>query len=604
MSMSMGCYVGAYLTQAVVQVASLSPIQWSLLSAYAKYGYGPPPYVEPTYEDETFHPRLKLKLQQIVGFEEMEHSLRMQYVDAANEVFRFAYTRGRDEDDEQKGFYKIPLLRNRRIMDDPEGIDRIKIRISRAEYERANAILEAVGELERIARAIPYYELYCTVKKNLRRQFKVGLDDVVLVSIDRGGRLPCIILQRALNMPCMFSLKVDQGGRGLDEDRLLEFVSDGTLRDKHVLFVDSTVDSGRQIRVLERYFDDSNWRARLGHRSWSIVGSNDYAENLGHHLNVNWGVDPDRTFEDNPQLMGIDYAPGSHTKVVDFPSQAATDIRRCLLAVPDGYIYTTSDIDEQLATQREKWQQRQKERRAEHRRQVATEKATHRSETAQHRQRVKAADKADRLDRELRRITSSKRWQALKRASQSLPEETLPQAVQNGQAHEMHNVLIVGARQQNLPQATVDFVADNLGPHCSLFAGTPKGNPGAVLKAVLASQKVPQPEVRLYQTEHMRGQVDPAFGNSPVVFVGPDKHDVRYRMIDDSHAVLALGGEDGTLEEVLQALLSDKPTFIISGYGPVAAYVAGSKQLRKKKSLHICSSVAEAVQLILDASKA
>lgn len=604
MGMSLGLSMSLRQTQRLAIEVSLPPIQWSLLQAYMKYGAASPPYVEPTFEEEEFTPRLKLERQRIADFESLDHVERMMRIDEANEVFRFAYTQGTDyRSGEEKYYYKIPLLRVRNIMNDPNGIDRIKVKISRAEYECACAILEAVGEFERIARAIPYHELYRSVIKHLRH-YKTSIDNIVLVSVDRGGRIPCIILQRALNIESMYSLKVDQGGRGLDMDRLHEFANNGTLAGKHVLFVDSTVDSGRQIRALEPYFDSSDWQQKLGHRSWSIVGSNEYAQNLDHHQNINWGVDPDGTFEDDPKLMGIDYAPYDHTKVVECPSETSQAIRKCLLAVPDGYIYAADDINEQLDAQRKKWQQRQKERLAEHRKQVKEERAAHHQEVAKYHREKAVIDEAKKVERELERITSSKRWKQLKATNQTLPVEVLPEAAQNGQAHDLHNVLIVGSGHLDLPEATARFVADYLGAHCSLFAGTNDGNPGAVLKAVLDSEKVPQPEVRLYQPEYVRHQITGTFGNAPIVFVGPEKKDMRRQMISDSHVVLALGGSEGTLREVLMALRMGKPTVVIEGYGPVAAYVLGNKRFRKRANLKACYGVAQAVQTILDLSKA
>lgn len=604
MGMSQGLSQSIRQTQRMTIEISMPSIQWSLLQAYTKYGAAPPPYVEPTFEEEEFTPRLKLERQRIADFESLDHLERMKRVDEANELFRFAYTRGRDYNSgEEKYYFKIPLLRDRNIMNDPSGIDRIKIKISRAEYERACAILEAVGELERIARAVPYHDLYQAVVKHLRRGFKTSIDNIVLVSVDRGGRIPCIILQRALNFESMYSLKVDQGGRGLDMDRLREFAKNGTLTGKHILFVDSTVDSGRQIRALEPYFDSNEWKQKLGHHSWSIIGSNEYAQNLDHHQNINWGVDPDRTFEDDPKLMGIDYAPGDHTKVVECPSETSQAIRKCLLAVPDGFVYSATDINDQLDAQRKKWQQRQKERKAEHRKQVKEGKTAHQQEVTEYRQKKAVIDEAEKVERELERITASKQWQQLKATHQILPVEVLPEAVKNGQAHDLHNVLIVGSGRQDLPEATARFVADNLGAHCSLLAGTDDGNPGAVLKAVLNSEKVPQPEVRLYQPEYVRSTSVGTFGNTPVVFVGPEKKDMRRQMISDAHVVLALGGAEGTLREVLTALRMGKPTVIVEGYGPVAAYVLGSKRLRKRANLKACYGVAQAVQTILDASK-
>ncbi len=605
MGMSMGMSMSMRQTQSMqcIQV-SMPSVQWSLLQAYQTYGAAPPSYIEPTFEEGEFRPGLKLELQRIADFESLGHVERMKRVDAANKLFRFAYTRGKDYDSGQdKYYYKIPLLRDLNVMNDPNGIDRIKIKISRAEYERACAILRAVGELERIARAIPYHELYQSVVKHLRCDFKTCIDNIVLVSVDRGGRIPCIILQRALNLESMYSLKVDQGGRGLDEDRLCKFATNGTLAGKHVLFVDSTVDSGRQVRALTPYFESGDWKRKLAHESWSVIGSNEYGQNLDHHQNINWGVDPDQTFEDDPKLMGIDYAPGDHTKVVECPSETSQAIRKCLLAVPDGYVYSAADLGEQLDAQLKKWRQRQKERRAEHRKQVKEKKAAHQQEVTEYCRKKDAVDEAEQVERELERITSSERWKQLKATHQTLPVEVLPEAIQNGhQAHDLHNVLIVGSGRQDLPEATARFVADNLGAHCSLFAGTDDGNPGAVLKAVLNSEKVLQPKVRLYQPEYVRHQSTGTFGNAPVVFVGLEKKDMRRQMISDSHVVLALGGAEGTLREVLMSLHMGKPTVIVEGYGPVAAYVLSNKRLRKQENLKACYGVAQAVQTILELS--
>ncbi|MDP3771649.1 MAG: hypothetical protein Q8R16_05085, partial [bacterium] len=344
-------------------------------------------------------------------------------------------------------------------------------------------------------------------------------------------------------------------------------------------------------------FDDATWKSRLGHRSWSIVGSNEYARELARHRNVNWGVDPDTTFEDNPDLMGIDYAPGIHTKVVECPSATSEAIRRSILAVPDGWIYDADDIDEQIASQRQEWEQRQRERRAAHRQKVRKAKTEHRDDVTAYRQRRDAKRQRDRFERTVARITASSRWQ--RTLVQQRPEEALPAVVPNGTSHPFHNVLIVGRGQRDLSDASARFVADQLGPHCSLFAGTSTGNPGAVLQAVLASAKVPTPEVRLYQPEHTRHETRMPVGSIPVTFVGPEKDDMRRRMIADSHVVLALGGHEGTLREVLLALEMGKPTVLIAGYGSVPDCVLARARYRKMPNCIRCGSLAEAVATVL-----
>ncbi len=201
-------------------------IQWSLTQAFERGQAEPPPYVEPTFEEEEFTPRLKLVRSRIPLFDEVDdHGTRMFMIDDANEVFRYKYAQGYDEIEGEDGYYRIPLLRNYNV--NPEDIAEP---ISAAAFIRAQAIFAAVGEMERIARAVPYSKLYHSITMHLA-EMGARLEDTVIVSVDRGGRIPCIILMRALGLPTMQSLKVNQGGSGdgLDQDRLEEFAKNGTL---------------------------------------------------------------------------------------------------------------------------------------------------------------------------------------------------------------------------------------------------------------------------------------------------------------------------------------------------------------------------------------
>ncbi|MDO8624640.1 MAG: hypothetical protein Q7R47_01050, partial [Candidatus Diapherotrites archaeon] len=559
-------------------------------------GGGPPPYVEPSFDEEVFSPVVKLgDPQKIPGFDALSHVERMKVVDKANEVFRFTYATDRGGKKGETYYYKVPLHRNYEAH--PE---KIRVRITKRECDRGYAIVEAAGEIERIVRAIPYYGLYTAVKRHLREDYGVGLDDIVLVSVDRGGRIPCIVLQRALGLPTMHSLKVDQGGSGVDNEKLEQFAAEGTLRGKHVLFVDSTVDSGRQIEALKRHFDTKTMRTQLGFTSWSIVGSNDHNRNLSHHQNVDWGVDPDGTFEDKPSLMGIDYAPHSRTKVVDCPSQASEAIRRHILAVPNGMAFDFANVDRQIKTQFARWKAHQRERLKEHRQEVFKGHALHREEVRKFREERKKQSAVEKFENRLGRIVTSKRWRELRDRHQHLPVEQLPEIIPNGTTHAFHNILVVGRGTQNLPDVSARFLADNLGSHCSFFAGTPDGNPGAVLRAALASTRITTPEVRLYQPEHARGSAA-GFGGFPVTFVD-NKDDMRRQMIADAHAVLVLGGAEGTLREVLLSFDAGKPVVIIRGYGPVATYVLGTKRLASRSNCIVVENLRSAAEKILSMS--
>lgn len=555
MNMGMSLHLSQKLTQQLV--VSLPPMNWSLVSAFeqdAQHGFIFP---------------LTIKRNKLESFNTLEHEARMKRIDELNEMFRFAYTRGRDErTGKERNFYRIPLMRDYNIE-----IDDIKVRISRAEYERATAILENVGQMEWIARSVPYHALLTVVREYLTKEHEVSLDDTVVVGVDRGGRLPAIILSRALNHSEVFFLKVDQGGGQLDAERLEKFASDGTFRGKHVLFVDSTVDSGRQIEVLRRYFDDTKWQEKLGYRSWSIVGSNEHGQCLYKHLNINWGVNPDETFEDNPLLMGVDYAPGTQTKIVEVPSDTSEKIRKVILDVPNGYVFDLSDIEDQIAVQRKKLEEAEAEQKL-----------------------------YDEVEREWSRITATKSWQNAAAQAPTVSFNALPEAVPNGTPHSLHNILVVGSgREADITQSVAELIVDTLGPHHSFFAGTPNGNPGTILKTVL--QRVATPEVRLYQPGYRKGEVDDSYGGVPVVFVGPEKEDMRRQMVKDSHIALALGGAEGTLREVLLALKFGKSVVLVKGWGAIPTYLLASKKFSKSPQIKACDGVAEAMQTILDMTK-
>ncbi|MCX6739659.1 MAG: hypothetical protein NTZ49_00330 [Candidatus Parcubacteria bacterium] len=555
--MSMG--PGLSLRQSVSQQlrVSLPPTNWSLLQAFEEDG------------KRGFNYPLTIKRRRIDGFDELDHQAKMKLIDEHNQVFRFVYTRGKNKNGKSSYYFKIPLMRDFRV-----DIDKIKIRISKAEYERALAILDNVGQMERIARAIPYSTLLRQIKKHLKKEHAVSLKQTVIVGIDRGGRLPAIILGRALNHSKVFFLKVDQGGRGLDVDQLNHFVHEATFYKKHVLFVDSTVDSGRQIRALRGYFDQQEWQQKLGFKSWSIVGSNENGFNHENHLNINWGVNPDQTFEDNPQLMGVDYAPGSCTKVVEVPSETSEKIRKLLLDVPDGYIFDFSDIDEQICVIKKKNADLEKEEQL-----------------------------CQQAEEEYQKIIYSAKWQKRPFIGLTVSFADLPESIPIGAKHNGFNILISGnGRDIDIPQKVADLVADTLGPQHSFFAGTREGNPGMILRTIL--NRIAVPEVRLYQPGYKKDRIDASFGGVPVIFAGEDKEDMRTQMVRDSQLVFAFGGGEGTLKEILLALKLGKPVVLIKGWGGIPAYFLEQKDREKYYSLKICDSVTEAILAILEITKA
>ncbi len=579
------------LTQQAIVVA-MPPIQWSLVCAFNTGSIDPPPYVPPTYEEAEFSPRLKLELRRVDDFELLTHASRMCAVDTLNRVFRFAYARGRNAHDEEKGYYKIPLLRNRHV-----DADEIKVKITAAEYEYATAVCAAVGDLERIARAVPYYALYTTVLQHLKRM-GTTLSQTVLVAVDRGGRIPCLILQRALGVDVHYSIKVDQNGRGdgLDLERLTHFVDRAIVRGKHVLFVDSTVDSGRQIHVLRRYFDHPGWRDKLGHLGWSIVGSNEDGSSVAaNHTDLNWGVDPDVTFEDNPELMGVDYAPNQRTKTVECECVMSRAIRMRLLAVPDGYYYAAADVEEQLATQRAKWEARQLERQDELTKLRERECEEYQRRKAELPSLRTSLDPRDQLEARLVKMLSSRRWQKSAGAYAELPDEELDLPPIRLPALTKRVLIIGDGKRETLSDLSADYVALSLVPSALLVAGTSGGNPGKVLAR--ATRLFGSPAVA--QTYAPEGSESHFASEANRRFVGVDKDQMRRLMINESDVVLVLGGLVGTLREALLAFEYKKSLIVIDGYGPVAQCLTENKVMRRRPHLIVCSDLAEAVDEVL-----
>ena len=501
------------------------------------------------------------------GFDVLDHVERLRRIDEANMVFRFAYTRGANpKTGRPSGYFKIPLLRDHHVE-----IKDIKKRVTRAEYERAVAIQECVGQMERIAHAIPYHSLLTEVQKHLRKKYTTDINNAVVVGVDRGGRLPAIIMGRALNHQQVFYLKVDQGGGQLDLDRLEEFAKDGIFQGKHVLFVDSTVDSGRQIEVLRRYFDDSGWQSKLGFQSWSIVGSNENGESLYKHLNINWGVDPDQTFEDNPTLMGVDYAPGSHCRVVEVPSETSEKIRKVILDVPDGFVYDLTDIDEQIAEYRRK--------------------------LADHAKEEKSVAVSNRLissiNREIGVALDSKAWAKARSHASTMTIGDLSETGIARTENQITNLLIVGSGREpsEISDEVAEFIVKHLGEKYRFCAGTPHGNPGTVLRKATCYHPS---DVRLYQPGNSTDNEE----QSTTYFVGNDKQGMRKQMVSDAAAVLVLGGGEGTLNEVILSLVMGKLVFLVRGWGPVPAYVGSRMKFLKMSNLRMCASLVEAVQTL------
>ena len=536
MGMSMGMGMDMSMRQSLTQqlVVSMPPMNWSLLSAFEEEGDKP----------------LRFKKTQLdVGNMTLEE--RLAVVDQANEVFRFAYTHAEGTDKngkEVKKYFKIPLMRDYNVE-----IEDIKIKISKDEYDRATTILNGSGRFQRIARAVPYLQLHSDVKEFV--ESKGGsLDDVVVVGVDRGGRLPSYIMREALGKSEGYILKVDQAGGGssgeVDREKLDGLIQDRILQGKFVLFVDSTVDSGRQIEVLKRYFDSEEWKTKIGHKGWGVVGSNEHGQTLYKHKNINWGLNPDESFEDNPTLMGVDYANGSHTKVIDTPTKQSEAIREALLEVPRGTILDFSNIHTLI--------------------------------------RIKQA--YSHIDKAI----NSKTWRnaSRKRGDLGVVSGLEVQALTHSPTQRKKLLVIGNGLEIDLNKDEIDYITRSLVPIYDVIAGTPKGNPGFVLDSFA---KIRQGSSQLYQPRDSSSDYDKKdmFG-MPIVFHGESKDEFRENLVETAEAVLVLGGNEGTLRDTILSVHAGKPVYVIKGYGAVGHY-ATKAEIRHNPLLKLADNLMEAV---------
>lgn len=485
---------------------------------------------------------------------------RLSVIDTANEVFRFLYKI--EETDEGERFYKIPLLRDRNIK-----IEDIRIRISRAEYERARIIFEGAGGLQRIVRAVPYGLIRKTILQYLDSQ-GIRFEDILLVGIDRGGRIPALLTREALGVNRVLFLKVDQGGGGvggrLDETRLARFGGHHSFRGKYLVFIDSTVDSGRQIQILKRYFDDPVRQTQWGHKGWIVVGSNEDGKTLSHHLNINWGVDPDITFEDNVELLGMDYE-ADMSNVRAEPSETSTTIRRTFREVSLGVgLDISPGAIKNITTAR---------------------------------RAMSTAEKA----------VETRLWQTehgleaeTGKPDLKVPDVDIGSPVEPVRPSKRLAVIGSGRDTSDLTDQEAKFIALSCSPTFIFNFGTEEGLPGMVLNTL--ADEVPSSQFRVFRPKEEdkedEGERETVRGR-PVFYTGTTDDDKRFNLIMNSDAVLVLAGGEGTLMEALIALKAGKPVVIVRDYGVVARYLQKNPTLKRLPNLHITASLPEAVAKLL-----
>jgi hypoxanthine phosphoribosyltransferase len=501
---------------------------WSFVKAYDEDTHAPPEKRKPKFPKE-----------RIPGFKGMPLVERLKAVDSANEVFRYSYEEVNGE------YFRIPLLRDRNV-----NVRDIRQKISGAAYKRAQRILEGVPKLDRISRAVPYSELHFAVREFVEEN-NASIDDVVVVGIDRGGRIPAMIMKEALGKSRAYFLKVDQGGGRLDMGRLMAMAQAGDFENKYVLFVDSTVDSGRQIKVLERILaaQDTNWKG------WGIAGSNDDGIDMGtRHRNINWGIDPDDSFEDDPRLLGIDYADSAHIKVKAVPSMSSTQIRKAILEVPSGVVYNFS---------------------------------------AKQKSHPDAVSRAG-------RIAGTRKWRSI--TGSHVPVEEPALGSHDAPQRKLRLAVSGSSNGANrFSQAYLEQFGKALQPYVEiLYAGTEKGAPGHIMRGIAAGID----EVVVVRPDSEKGRVQAIRGNAGIPnlgisFFGNDKAEHRYALSKKGNAHLVLDGGEGTLAEALASVYAGNPVIVLASSN-VGRYLSSTPSLGKRNNVQMVDNLDAALQRVAE----
>lgn len=285
-----------------------------------------------------------IKHRQISGFDHLDHLTKIQMIDAHNQPFRFYYVPA--SRDGKELYFRVPIIGNPKV--NPVLSAQ---RISREVYDRNAILVDNVGRLDRIIRAIPFQQLTVSLRRFLIATFIAeeeaklsGLktrqrseaiasmpkipfyEKTVVIGLDRGNRLPPIILSHLLN-PETKPLFVS--ANGCVDERILETMAKkGAFAGKHLLLVDAETIGEEKLESLSGILgpnSDPQWLRTLGHTGWSIASPSDNGHKIAsNHLAIDWGINSQIAFG----------SPLPEVKNLDSRHQIAATVKK----VFDGYV--------------------------------------------------------------------------------------------------------------------------------------------------------------------------------------------------------------------------------------------------------------------------
>ncbi|MBU2099804.1 phosphoribosyltransferase domain-containing protein [Candidatus Micrarchaeota archaeon] len=159
-----------------------------------------------------------------------------------------------------------------------------------------------LSQIEQNLLKVKYTKIRTQILAFLEKE-NLSLNNVVFVGNDIGGRIPALVVRKALNLPFMQFVRVSF--EKPDYNYIANAARNGKWKGKTVIFVDSTINSGHQVRSLKDFFDSRTVES-LGIKGWKLMAHGELAD-----LNIDYGFDKAKGreewyfFEDRPNVIGV-----------------------------------------------------------------------------------------------------------------------------------------------------------------------------------------------------------------------------------------------------------------------------------------------------------
>jgi len=163
----------------------------------------------------------------------------------------------------------------------------------------------------------------------LLKKENINPKDVIFVGVDRGGRIPTLLLRKALGIKDVQFLRLGRGEVSPFFHYILNMAKKGKWKGKVVLFVDSTAKTGHQRQQIKDFFNSRAGKS-IGVKGWRLVAEGPKAD-----WKIKWGFGGKKDtgwhfFEDLDTVLGTTPAmlAESKLKVVKTKGKTPKEVRQ------------------------------------------------------------------------------------------------------------------------------------------------------------------------------------------------------------------------------------------------------------------------------------